>query len=156
MFGELERTNFNELAQRIHETAKSKGWWNEEYLDAEAMYRGEKVTATVVAPRNFGGVLMLVVSEVSEALEEYRNGHAFDAIRYVHPDGTVCAAEEMCPIGIDSGGEAKPEGIPIELADVIIRVLDACAAYNIDIDTAMQNKMLYNTTRPHRHGGKLA
>jgi NTP pyrophosphatase (non-canonical NTP hydrolase) len=51
---------------------------------------------------------------------------------------------------------AKPEGIPTELADIIIRVLDICANWGIDISAAIADKMAYNETRPYRHGGKLS
>jgi NTP pyrophosphatase (non-canonical NTP hydrolase) len=73
--------------------------------------------------------------EASEAWEEYRAGHAMTEIYY--KDG-------------------KPEGIPIELADIIIRVLDTCDASGIDIEAALREKMKYNETRPYRHGDKLA
>ena len=81
---------------------------------------------------------MLIVSEVSEAAEEYRNGRAYTETWYseAKPD--------------------KPEGIPSEMADVVIRVLDACEYYGIDLEQAIKEKMAYNRTRPHRHGGKLA
>lgn len=48
----------------------------------------------------------------------------------------------------------KPEGIPSELADIIIRVLDICGYHRIDIAAAIADKMAYNETRSHRHGGK--
>ena len=48
----------------------------------------------------------------------------------------------------------KPEGIPSELADIIIRVLDICAYHKIDIAHAISDKMAYNETRPYRHGDK--
>ena len=73
--------------------------------------------------------------EVSEAWEEHRNGKLMSEVYY--KDG-------------------KPEGIPIELADLIIRVLDTCSAYNIDIEKAIGIKHEYNETRSFRHGGKLA
>lgn len=50
----------------------------------------------------------------------------------------------------------KPEGIPAELADIIIRVLDICGANGIDIARALADKMAYNETRDYRHGGKLS
>jgi NTP pyrophosphatase (non-canonical NTP hydrolase) len=47
------------------------------------------------------------------------------------------------------------EDIQVELADVIIRVLDIAGLYGVDIGRAVRNKMAYNELRPHRHGGKL-
>lgn len=76
--------------------------------------------------------LALVHSEVSEALECVR-------------DGTVVPS-------VNCGG--KPEGLPSELADVIIRVLDLAGSLEIDMQTAIELKHAYNATRKHRHGGK--
>lgn len=91
--------------------------------------------------RSFGEVIALIHSEASEALEEYRNDR-----------GMV----EVYSNAYSFNGAPKPEGVPIEFADIIIRVLDAAAHYGIDIETAVRMKMEYNTTRPYRHGGKLA
>ena len=107
-------TGINEVAKEIHENAVKHGWWNEE--------------------RGFPEILALIHSEVSEALEEYRNGHRAMEVYY--------------------GYDEKPEGIPIELADVIIRILDYCAYAGIDIDAAISEKHEYNKSRPYRHGGK--
>ena len=53
---------------------------------------------------------------------------------------------------LDRGASVKPVGVPSELADVIIRVLDACGAWGIDIVQALDEKMAYNDTRPPLHG----
>ena len=106
--------DINELAKEIHENAVTHGWWDEE--------------------RSFPEILALIHSEVSEALEEYRNGHSATEIYFS-----------------DNG---KPEGIPTELADVIIRVLDYCGYAGIDIDAAVSQQHEYNKSRPYRHGGK--
>jgi NTP pyrophosphatase (non-canonical NTP hydrolase) len=50
----------------------------------------------------------------------------------------------------------KPIGLPSELADIIIRVLDLAASLDIDMDKAVIEKMQHNATRSARHGGKLA
>jgi NTP pyrophosphatase (non-canonical NTP hydrolase) len=46
-------------------------------------------------------------------------------------------------------------GIPSELADIIIRVMDIGGLYGIDIDKAVKEKLQYNESRPYRHGGKV-
>ena len=107
-------TGINEVAKEIHENAVKHGWWEDE--------------------RSFPEIIALIHSEVSEALEEYRNGHRAMAVSY--------------------GYDEKPEGIPIELADVIIRILDYCTYAGIDIDAAISEKHEYNKSRPYRHGGK--
>ena len=87
--------------------------------------------------RNVGEVLALIHSEVSEALEEWRSGRELTGV-YYNPESDA------------------PQGFPIELADVLIRVADICEAWDIDLNEAVQIKSRYNATRPRRHGGNLA
>jgi NTP pyrophosphatase (non-canonical NTP hydrolase) len=84
--------------------------------------------------RSFGDQMALIHTEVSESFEEYRNGRAPDVTYYT---------------------DGKPEGIPSELADIIVRVLDTAGEFGIDMDEIMTEKLAYNRTRPHRHGGKV-
>jgi len=105
----------SKLIKQSHKTAVEKGWWQEE--------------------RPFGDQIALMHSELSEALEEYRNGHDFKEM-YYRDDG-------------------KPEGIPSELADVLIRIADTCGRYDIDLEHALKEKLKFNKTRPHRHGNKV-
>jgi len=114
--------SLNTLRDAIHQNAVAKGW----HLAGPD-------------PMRLPALLALVHSEVSEVLEEYRDGQV---ITHQHP-----------PPG--SAPEQKPVGIPSELADIIIRVLDICGLYGIDIESAVRAKMAYNQTRPHRHGGKV-
>lgn len=86
-------------------------------------------------PRSFGDIIALCHSELSEALDEYCNGSKIHQT-YIASDG-------------------KPEGVPVELADVLIRIFDACGYYNIDIASAVKTKVEYNKGRPYRHGGKV-
>ena len=46
------------------------------------------------------------------------------------------------------------ENFAEECADQIIRILDLTHGLNIDIDTAIRNKLEKNKTRGIRHGGK--
>lgn len=81
-----------------------------------------------------GNRLMLIVGEVAEGHEEGRRGIEPTLIYY---DGD------------------KPEGLPIEFADIVIRVFDQCGELGIDIGAAIAEKMAYNATRPHLHGKKF-
>jgi len=103
-----------------------------------------EIHATAIAkgwwekPRDMGEILANVHSEVSEAWEEYR----------IHPDLLNRVYYE------DNG--RKPLGFPTELADIVIRVLDLAAHLGIPLDNVILEKMMYNRTRPYRHGGKAA
>ncbi len=118
--------NINEIAKEIHENAVNHGWWDEE--------------------RTFGDIIALCHSELSEALEEYRNGKP--TIYFKEINGFEVS--EMS----EWNGE-KPEGIATELADCIIRILDYCGHEGIDIEQAIKIKHKYNKSRPYRHGGKV-
>jgi NTP pyrophosphatase (non-canonical NTP hydrolase) len=87
-------------------------------------------------PVDFGTRIALMHEELSEALAEYRNHQPYDLV-YTDEKG-------------------KPEGIPIELADCVIRIFDAAGYYKIDLQAAILRKMAYNSTRPYRHGSKAA
>ncbi|MGE0161471.1 MAG: MazG nucleotide pyrophosphohydrolase domain-containing protein [Gemmatimonadales bacterium] len=47
------------------------------------------------------------------------------------------------------------ENVAEELADVLIRVLDAAGGLGIDIDNEVQKKLAKNRTRGFKHGGKV-
>lgn len=139
----IEERGLNGLAQEIHRNAQRHDWWKpRSYSDS---FSGESFDV----PRELPEVLMLIHSEVSEAGEEWRNGREPDEIYWNH-DGRPCDLGETCSVV-----DRKPQGIPIELADVVIRVLDACAYFGVDIQTAVRVKMEYNETRPVNHGRRI-
>ena len=125
----------NKLRDEIHQNAVEHGWWEEE--------------------RSFGDIIALCHSELSEALEEYRKGFEPREIYY------KCTKDYDCSLFVstiendcDKCDKNKPEGIPTELTDVIIRILDYCGKEGIDIEEAIRIKHEYNKTRPYKHGGK--
>lgn len=141
--------NLNVLAAQIHRNALEHGWWPEpNLLGSTERYDAE-----------FPGKIALVHSEVSEVLEAFRDHHEPRKV-WLEKDGVVYDRTKDSPEThgftdferVQTGW--KPEGIPVELADVLIRVLDMCAAYGINIEKAVKLKMEYNLTRPHKHGGK--
>ena len=102
------------IIKESHETAKDKGWWDKE--------------------PNIGEKLALIHSEVSEALEAYRD-HGEKEMYRRKSDG-------------------KPEGFIFELADTVIRIADLCGKLDLELDKAIDLKMKFNKTRPYRHGNK--
>ena len=102
-----------DLQKEIHECAVEKGWWKEE--------------------RNFGEMIALCHSELSEALEAWRHD---ERTQYVE--------------------DGKPEGWATELADCIIRILDMAYSHNVDMGETIRRKVRYNWDRPYRHGGLRA
>lgn len=112
------------LQVRIGVDNQERGWhdrWNE-------------VKDTDAATDHLAAKLALIHSEVSEALEELRNGRHYTEVYY--------------------NGE-KPEGFPVELADTVIRILDLCAMTGIDLEAVLLKKLAFNVTRGHKHGGKV-
>ena len=49
----------------------------------------------------------------------------------------------------------KPEGVPSELADVVIRIMDMCEHYEIDLGAVIMEKHDFNKKRPYKHGKKF-
>ena len=79
--------------------------------------------------RNDGEMIALMHSELSEALEFVRNGGNDDKL-------------------------TNRNGVEVELADTIIRIKDYAHARNLDVAGAIIEKMAFNKTRSHKHGGK--
>lgn len=89
-------------------------------------------------PRPFGESIALLHSELSEALEEWRSGHKFDEIYY-----DTFFGPRPYPHTVNS----KPEGIPIELADFTIRLMDLAESEEINLD--MEKISYCDTTESH-------
>jgi len=131
--------NINELAKEVHQNAVALGQWQ--------------------TPPTLPEALCSIHAELSEALQEYREGKPL-----VY--GTCALAAEDCKFfGIcdkaghpeeagGTDGPCKPEGIAVELADVILHTLDLMAALGVDVDAVVMAKHKYNLGREYRHGGK--
>lgn len=102
-----------ELVRICHGASKSAGWWNDLETGAPLVDR----------PHVVGEKLMLIVSEVSEAMEGHRKGLADDKLPH------------------------RPM-VEVELADAVIRIADLAGALGLDLGGAIAEKMEYNRNRP--------
>jgi hypothetical protein len=93
-----------ELCKRSYDTAVAKGWHEES--------------------RSLGEVITLMHSEVSEALECWRD-----------------SSHKLEDVWVSEGG--KPEGFVIELADLLIRIADTATDMKLPLE-----KILFNTLIP--------
>lgn len=97
----------NHIAREQHEVCQT--WWH----DPKTGKRLE---------RNKGEMLMLMVSEIAEAMEALRKDLMDDKLPH-------------------------RKGVEVELSDCMLRIFDFCAAYKLDLDGAFWEKMAFNQIR---------
>lgn len=95
----------NEWVSECYEGSKNKGFWDNE--------------------RNVGEMLMLIVSELGEAIEAHRTGK----------------------LGLE-----EKDTFEDELADTAIRLFDMCGGLGIDLEKQIEWKMNFNKSREAKHG----
>lgn len=129
-----------ELQKEIHQNNVAKGFWE------------DKET------KNVPELLMLCVSELSEALEAYRKGR-MNRLRVFNQDlGYARVTIE----DFTEGNENLPwlknrfeteikDTFEDEIADTVIRLLDLSEGLGIDLETHIRLKLQYNKTRPYKH-----
>lgn len=100
------------LQDVCHIASSNAGWWIDLSTGAPLINR----------PHVVGEKLMLIVSEVSEAMEGHRKGLMDDHLRH----------RRM---------------IEVELADAAIRIFDLAGAMNLDLGGAIAEKLAYNAQR---------
>lgn len=107
----------NDFAKECH--AANAKWWQD-------IKTGERIA------RNKGELLMLIVSEVSEAMEGERKNLMDDKLPH----------RKMAEV---------------ELVDALIRIFDYAGAFGYDLSGAYAEKMTFNATRhDHTHAARAA
>lgn len=107
----IAETAVQSLVDLCHGIAKESGWWTD-------LQTGE----SLIGKRNVGELLMLVVSEVAEAMEGHRKGLMDDKLPH------------------------RPM-IEVELADALIRIFDLGGSLKLDLPGALVEKCRYNQRR---------
>lgn len=130
-----EQSSLEEIGAQVHRTAVEHGWWEQ-------------------GDRNVGEVMMLMVTELAEAFEHYRENRPLDAIHYADKRGKTYTEAEYARLTPAKRKDLKVDGVPVELADILIRLLDFCHHNKIPLMRAVILKMRYNDSREWRHGGK--
>lgn len=119
----------NSYVRAVHDINVDKGFWEKE--------------------RNVGEMLMLVVSELGEAIEAHRKGRfaSLEAFEIRGLDG------EETDINADFE-ELIKDTFEDEIADAVIRLFDMCGGLGINLEKHISAKLEYNKTRPKLHGKK--
>jgi NTP pyrophosphatase (non-canonical NTP hydrolase) len=111
------RHALDDLSERCHHAAQK--WWHDPKT-------GERLE------RNKGEMLMLIVSEIAEAMEGERKN----------------LADSHLP---------QFRSVEVELADALIRIFDYAGAYKLSLGAAFEAKLKYNETREdHSDKARLA
>lgn len=108
-YGYINTDGLATMCETIHRYNVDAGWWTD-------INTGEKLE------RNVPEMLMLIVSEVSEAMEGYRKDLMDDKLPH----------RKM---------------IEVELADALIRICDTAEGLGLDLAGAVQEKVLFNVNR---------
>lgn len=127
------KTNLNKNGKKVFKNNSKKGFWEDRLgipkkMLESGLFTEEEITSVEKAFK--GQQLMLIVSELSEAMEADRKDLQDDHL-------------------------PQYKGFDVELIDANIRILDFIGSNkNVDYDKIFKDKIEYNESRPYKHGKK--
>lgn len=124
----------NQIQKIVHELAKEKGWHDQDVSLVER--------------------IMLVVTELAEGVECIRNNEPPIWQKGEGKNPLTSEVVKLMPISPEWKETSKPEGVQVELADAVIRIMDIFESQGWKLEEAIRLKHTYNKTRAWRHGGK--
>lgn len=142
---QLYADTLNSLFRKCHNASRNAGWWHdpETNIPLNPAIEGipligiEREIRDAMAPYVIATKILLIISELTEAMEGHRKGLPDDKL----PHRSM---------------------LEVELADAVIRIGDLSGALGLDVGGAIAEKMKYNLSRPdhkvvnrRKPGGKL-
>lgn len=145
--------DLKETSKDIYENNVSKGFWEDRIsipkkMRESSLFTEDEVIFVEKAIRS--QMLMLIVSELSEAMEA-------DRVDGEPPitDQTRRAVEKAQGSDFKDAFETRiKNSFNDELADAVIRLLDVSFGSGIDLEWHIAQKIRYNKMRPRMHGKK--
>lgn len=137
------------LVENAHFISQNKGFWDiydEEGLDSP-QFDESRTHQRTHQRTHLSQKLMLIVSEVSEAMEALRKNDVLS-----HGEVPHVANIGDPEIFKDHFEGMVKNSFGDELADVFIRLGDLCGKLGIDIESHIKAKMRYNEMRQPMHG----
>lgn len=126
---------------------------------SKKIYEGNKLRGFDASKENIGQTLMLIVSELAEALEADRKDkrkklNVFERdLEYAKLEISDFETEnENCDWLKNRFETTIKDTFEDEIADSFIRLFDLCGALSIDIEKHIDLKLRYNSTRSFKHG----
>lgn len=152
------KNDLNELSKQVFNNAHKKGFWDEHntIMDKLAHYENlpnddaPKLTTKEIEAIKYAFScqrMMLIISELGEAVEAKRTGKKGDWDSY-----QKVLHEKSVSFDKDAFKEYIKDCPEDEIADALIRILDMTGGEGINIGKHVEHKAAYNSTRPRLHG----
>lgn len=158
----------NNLQKAVGQGNASRGFHEEGDLLRHKARVAERYASGL---RNYYMVkLGLIITEAAEGLEDLRNGRPVNRNYYtIDGEELTNLTSEGKPFCVDgmyasratdkrwpgAAHTPKPEGVPSEIADIVIRCLDFADEAGFSLIDAILEKLAYNDTRARLHGKQV-